>query len=188
MPHTILIVDDSEDVRIRYKDVFKNSGFATLEAKNGEEGLNMALEKIPSLILTGISMPKMDGFELIKRLRNDVKAAKIPIIICSHYGRQEDKIKAQELGIKDFIVTGFTPPIDTVKRARLLIEGEGIKQYFLDVNEVALDAAKLTKDFDLPPYFQCKKHVGEKMSLVLSANPENPKEFKARFVCPKDLS
>ncbi|MEK9186697.1 MAG: hypothetical protein AAB885_03890, partial [Patescibacteria group bacterium] len=58
-------------------------------------------------------------------------------------------------------------------------------KYFLDINETAMDAAKLTRDFDLPPYFQCKKHTGEKMSLVLSVDPENPKEFKAKFVCPQ---
>lgn len=188
MPQTILIIDDNEDVRIRYKDVFKNNGFVTLEAKDGEEGLKMALEKTPNLIFTGISMPKMDGFELVKRLRADVKTAKIPVMICSHYGRKEDKIKAQELGVKDFIMMDFTPPIEVVKRARLLIEGGGIKKYLLDVNETALDAARLARDFDLPPYFQCKKHAGEKMSLVLSASSENSKEFKAKFVCPQDSS
>lgn len=186
MIYTILIVDDNKDVRARYSDVFKNNGFAILEAEDGEAGFNVAAEKKPDMVFTGIIMPKMNGFDLVERLRKNPETASIPVMICSHLGRREDKLKAQEMGIKDFIAMDFVPPIEVVRRARLLIEGEGTKEYFLDINETAMDAAKLTRDFNLPPYFQCEKHTGEKLRLVLSAEPENPKEFKAKFICPKD--
>lgn len=186
MSYTILVVDDNKDVRARYLDVFKNNGFATLEAEDGEAGFNVAAEKKPNLVFTGIIMPKMNGFDLVKRLRGNPETAGIPVMMCSHLGRREDKLKAQEMGIRDFIVMDFVPPIEVVRRAFLLIEGEGTKEYVLDINETAMDAAKLTRDFDLPPYFLCEKHAGEKLRLVLSAEPKTPKEFKAKFVCPKD--
>lgn len=187
MPYTVLIIDDGDNTRERYKSIFMDNGFDVLEARDGIEGLNIATEKIPSLVFTGIIMPKMDGFDLIKHLRGDVKTAKIPIMIISHLGRQEDKIKAQELGIRDFIVMDFTPPADIVKRAKLLIEADKEPpKYFLNVDEIGLDAAKLTRDFNLPAYLRCERHYDEKMILSMSADPENPGEFKAKFICPQE--
>ncbi|MEK7627519.1 MAG: response regulator [Patescibacteria group bacterium] len=186
MNHTVLIVDDDNDVRERYREVFKENGFSVIEARNGVEGLDIALEKRPNLIFTGIIMPKMDGFDMIKHLKDDIRTTNIPIMISSHLGRQEDKIKAQGLGIKDFILLDFTPPIDVVRLARLRIEGDKEEKYLLDVNEISLDAARLTRDFNFPPYLKCDKHSSEKMVLVLSADPENAGVFKAKFICPQE--
>lgn len=186
MNYTILIVDDDNNVRERYKEIFKENGFEVAEARDGIEGLDMALEKRPNLIFTGIIMPKMDGFDMIKHLKDDIRTTNIPIMISSHLGRQEDKIKAQELGIKDFILLDFTPPADVVRLAYLRIEGNRGEKYFLDFDETALDAARLTKDFNFPPYLKCAKHPSEKMVLVLIADSENAGEFKAKFICPQE--
>ena len=186
MNYTVLVVDDDNNVRERYRGVFKENGFNVIEAKDGIEGLDMALEKRPNLIFTGIIMPKMDGFDMIKHLKDDIRTTNIPIMISSHLGRQEDKIKAQELGIKDFILLDFTPPIDVVRLAHLRIEGDRGEKYFIDVDETALDAARLTKDFNFSAYLKCDKHPDEKMILVLSADPENAGTFKAKFICPQE--
>lgn len=186
MNYTILIVDDDSDVRERYRDVFKENGFNIIEARNGVEGLDVALEKRPDLIFTGIIMPKMDGFDMVKHLKDDIRTTKIPIMISSHLGRQEDKIKAQELGIKDFILLDFTPPIDVVRLARLRIEGGKEQKYFFDIDDTAFDAARFTKDFNFPAYLKCEKHSSEKMILVLSVDPENPGTFRAKFICPQE--
>jgi PleD family two-component response regulator len=186
-PHTILIVDDDKNTRERYKGIFTENGFNVLEAFDGIEGLNIAVDKKPNLIFTGIIMPKMDGFDLIKHLQDNARTANIPIMMSSHLGRQEDKMKAQELGIKDFIILDFTPPVEVLKLVRLRIEGDGsLRKYFVDIDDTALDAAKLTKDFKMPPYFKCEKHPEEKMVLVLSEDPNNLKEFKAKFICPRE--
>ncbi|OWK26680.1 MAG: hypothetical protein US76_01530 [Parcubacteria group bacterium GW2011_GWA2_38_13b] len=186
MNNTILIVDDDNNVRERYKEVFKGNGFDVIEARDGVEGLNMALEKRPNLIFAGIIMPKMDGFDMIKHLKDDIRTANIPIMMSSHLGRQEDKIRAQELGVKDFILLDFTPPVDVVRLAHLRIEGDHGEKYFLDVNEIALDAARLTRDFNFLPYLKCEKHPSEKKVLSLSADPENVGIFKAKFICPQE--
>ena len=187
MPHTILIVDDDIETRGRYKEIFADNGFNVIEAADGMEGLNIAVDKKPNLIFTGIIMPKMDGFDLIKHLQDDARTVNIPVIMSSHLGRQEDKIKAQELGVKDFIILDFTPPTDVVKLVRFRIEGKGgAVRYLVDVDDTALDAAKLTKDFKIQPYFKCEKHSNEKMVLALSENLEHPGEFNAKFVCPQE--
>lgn len=186
--HTVLIVDDNVEIRERYKGIFENNGFKVLEAEDGIEGLNTATEEKPNLIFTGIIMPKMDGFDLIKHLKDDARTANIPIMMSSHLGRQEDKLKAQELGVKDFIISDFTPPIEVVKLARLRVEGKvDAEEYIIEIDDTARDAAKLTRDFNIQPYFKCEKHPDETMVLALSADSEKSGEFKARFVCPQEL-
>ena len=69
---------------------------------------------------------------------------------------------------------------------RLGKKTENIPKYLLDVNEISLDAARLTRDFNFPPYLKCDKHSSEKMVLVLSADPENAGVFKAKFICPQE--
>lgn len=187
MAYKILIVDDNKQERERNRGVFGDRGFDVIEAEDGSQGLSAALEKKPDIILTGIVMPKMDGFDMISQLKKNVNTADIPIMIYSHMGRKEDQLKAQGMGIKDFITAGFVTPKEMIRLALFRIEGErGVKKYFLAVDETAADIAKLTKDLGLPPYLECEKHPGEKMMLSVAPNPEQSGEFKAKFVCPKE--
>ncbi len=79
---TILIVEDERPLREALHDKFTQDGFSTLEAKNGEEGLEVALREHPDLILLDIVMPKMDGMTMLKKLREDKwgKDAKVTIL------------------------------------------------------------------------------------------------------------
>ncbi len=187
MAYKILIVDDNKEERDKNRSVFAARGFDVIEAEDGAKGLDAALEKKPDIILTGIVMPKMDGFDMIGQLKKNVNTADIPVMIYSHMGRKEDQLKAQGMGIKDFITAGFVSPKEIIRLALFRIEGDkGEKNYLLKVDETAADAAKLTKDFGLPPYLECEKHPDEKMMLSVSPNPEHSGEFRAKFVCPKE--
>lgn len=76
----ILVVEDNEVTLQSIVEEFKFQGFELIEARDGKEGLEKALQEKPDIILLDILMPKMNGFEVIRKLRDDVWGEKVPII------------------------------------------------------------------------------------------------------------
>lgn len=81
---TILIVEDDRALSLTLKDNFEKEGFGIILAKDGVEGLKFALEQKPDLILLDIVMPNMDGMTMMRRLREDVRGKKVPIILLTN--------------------------------------------------------------------------------------------------------
>ena len=179
----ILIVDDDNDLRQMYVEVFRNAGFEVLEAQDGIEGLDISSKEIPDIIFTGIVMPRMDGFTMMESLKKTVMTANIPVVISSHMGREEDRERANVLGAKDFIIRNMTPPVEVVERINSLFVKEG-GEYKIAFGLYDFDAQKLAKDLSFQPNFLCLK-CGEK--LVLNMKLQNIKDrlFEVRFICSK---
>ena len=104
----ILVVEDNEDVRDYIKDSLGNE-FVYEEAANGEQGVRKAEKMIPDLIISDIKMPKMDGNQMTKILKNDEKTSHIPIILLTGKSGQESKLEGLETGADDYL----TKPFDT---------------------------------------------------------------------------
>jgi len=117
----ILVVDDDREQKEVYLQLFKSKGYDTVSADDGLEGLETALKIKPDLVFTGIIMPRMDGFEFIRNLRNNVATAEVPVIMFSHLGREEDRARAKELSDVSFFVKGMDKPIDIYKKIEELI-------------------------------------------------------------------
>ncbi len=117
----ILVVDDDLDQRSIYEAMFKESGFDVRVAEDGLQASDIAFEDTPDLVFTGVIMPKMDGFELVEHLRKHVATAKIPIIMFSHLGREEDRKKASAYGLVTFMVKGYDSPQSILARAKQLL-------------------------------------------------------------------
>ena len=100
----ILVVEDEEPIQLVLRDVLKVEGYAVLEAENGIEGLELALKEHPDLILLDILMPKMDGLEMLKKLREDEWGRKVPIIVLTNLSDNEDISKAMEGDIFEYFV------------------------------------------------------------------------------------
>ena len=108
---TILIVDDIETNRVILEEIIKDMGGFPVLAKSGEEALVKVGECDPQLILSDISMPGMDGYELCRILKSDEKTKNIPIVFISAFDAPEDIIEGFSLGGEDYITKPFIPEV-----------------------------------------------------------------------------
>jgi CheY-like chemotaxis protein len=177
----ILIVDDDQSTREMYGEIFSDSGFEVMKAKDGVEGLDIATRENPDVIFTGIVMPRMDGFTMIESLKKNVQTAAIPVVISSHMGREADRQRANVLGAKDFIIRDVTPPNEAVKRVKSLFSMES--EYRIDFNPYNLDAQKIARELGLNNNFQCLE-CSERVVLRLRILDPKEKTFRAKFICP----
>ena len=96
---TVLIVDDSLTVRKITSRLLTREGFNVLTAKDGVDALQVLAERIPDVMLLDIEMPRMDGFELTKTMKNDAKYAHVPIIVITSRTADKHRARAAELGV-----------------------------------------------------------------------------------------
>lgn len=108
----ILIIEDEAVFRLIYRGVLENNGYEVVEAVSGEEGLKLAIEKKPDLILLDLILPEISGYAVLKEIRTNAKTKDIPVIIFSIMGGQEDIRKAIELGADYYRVKGVNSPRD----------------------------------------------------------------------------
>jgi len=108
MTPKILTVDDSRIVRMLISRALQGYGCQIVEATNGEEGFAAALQESPDLILLDVTMPVMDGFELLSRLRSEPSLAKVPVIMLTAEASQESVARADGLGVSGYVAKPFT--------------------------------------------------------------------------------
>ena len=108
MTEKVLIIDDEAHIveLIRYN--LQASGFVTIQAYNGIDGLELAKQEIPDLVILDLMLPGIDGLEVCKRLRRDEKLKNIPIIMLTARSEEIDKILGLELGADDYITKPFS--------------------------------------------------------------------------------
>lgn len=104
----ILIVEDDEVLLRALYLFFHNRGYTVASANEGETGLKMAERIKPNVILLDLLMPKMDGFEFIKRAKAETILEKIPIIVLSNLGHEDEMNKAKALGVQDYFIKSNT--------------------------------------------------------------------------------
>ena len=107
----VLIVDDVEINREILGEIVSDMGYETQLAESGIQALECIKERLPNLVLSDISMPEMDGYELCRRLKADVHTRDIPIIFISAFDKTTDIVKGFELGGGDYITKPFIPEL-----------------------------------------------------------------------------
>jgi signal transduction histidine kinase/DNA-binding response OmpR family regulator len=108
--HIVLVVEDNADVRKFIRDPLE-PGYTVVEARDGREGIDKAKEFIPDLIVSDIMMPGMDGYELCRVLKKDVKTSHIPIILLTAKASDQSVIEGLETGADDYITKPFNTRI-----------------------------------------------------------------------------
>ena len=104
---TILIVEDEPQNRKLFKDVLQYRGFTVLEARDGREGVALAKQHLPDLILMDIEMPVMDGISATRTLRQDVVTQDITVVALTANAMPGDRKKILEAGCQDYISKPF---------------------------------------------------------------------------------
>lgn len=104
----ILVVDDERDLVEIISSRLNVAGYEVITAYGGRAALEMALDEIPDLIILDIIMPITDGFEVLRRLRDNPKTTHIPVIMFTKKSETKDIFKAQELRSTDYIIKPFS--------------------------------------------------------------------------------
>ncbi len=104
---TVLIVDDSRTIRRVMSGMLRQSGYQTLEAGDGVQGIELARKHKPNLIFMDVMMPGMDGFQATRKLQTDVDTQDIPVIIISGNTQATIQTWVQKIGARDFMAKPF---------------------------------------------------------------------------------
>lgn len=103
----ILIVDDEQDIVESLKFVLETSDYICYCAYNGEDGLKLAKEIVPDLIILDVMMPKINGYKISRLLKYDNKYKNIPILMVTARSQEEDKLIGEETGVDEYITKPF---------------------------------------------------------------------------------
>ena len=178
-PKKILIVDDDGYLLGTYAEKFKEEGFAVSTADDGQEAWDLIQGGYtPDVMFTGIVMPRMTGFDLIRKMQADPRLAPIPVAISSHQGREEDKATAKALAVDDFLIKGTVTLNEVVRRVRLIL---GVQtSYQISLKREAHDAEALISLLDKQQLTSLGFQDG---ALLLGLEPQKDREvFKLKLI------
>src|SRR3989338_2081930 len=129
MQRTILIVEDEKSLRDAIVDILRLKNFSPLEAKNGIEGVELALSKHPDLILLDLIMPEMDGMTALKKIRADAWGKTVPVIILTNLSATKEQLVEDMVTHKPmhYLVKSDWKLHDVVKKIEEVLETQGTK-------------------------------------------------------------
>lgn len=125
---TILIAEDNDDLRDMLKELLEANGYLVLEAVDGREAADMALDRRPDLVLMDLALPGTDGLSAVSEIRAQVPVAEMPVIMVSAYDRLEYRTEAISAGCSGYI----TKPIEAaslLKTIQLLLSPGELNSY-----------------------------------------------------------
>jgi two-component system alkaline phosphatase synthesis response regulator PhoP len=173
-PARILVVEDEPNMVAGLRDNFEFEGYEVLTARDGVEGLDLALKESPDLVVLDVMMPRMSGLEVCRQLR--ARRASIPIIMLTARGQEVDKVVGLELGADDYVTKPFSirellARVKAILRRTAALPKQQDQHSFGDVEvdihrRRVLKAGKAldisSKEFELLQYFI--SHPGETLS------------------------
>ncbi|HEX4355862.1 MAG TPA: response regulator [Polyangiales bacterium] len=117
----VLVVDDNEHYRERAAKVMREAGFEVIVASNGFEGLSAALKYQPSVVLSDVQMPGMDGWALLRMIRARPTLRRTPVLFLTDLSSEEQRLRGYELGVDDYVAKPFTS-VELIARVERILE------------------------------------------------------------------
>lgn len=174
----ILVVDDESRMRKLVKDFLIRKNYEVLEAENGEQAVDLFFsDKGISLIILDIMMPKLDGWQVCREIR---QYSKVPIIMLTAKGDEKDELQGFELGVDEYISKPFSPKILVARVEAVLRRTVASDEELIEIGGITLDkAAHLVKidgssidlsfkEFELLTYFIANKGVALSRERILN--------------------
>lgn len=118
----VLIIEDDPFVQRFYKRLFDLGSYASTIAGSGQEGLEMAFESVPDLILLDVMMPGMNGLEVLEKLKKDARTKEIPVVMLTVLSDTETVKKAALLGASGYLVKSEIDPKDLVNKVDAYVQ------------------------------------------------------------------
>lgn len=123
----ILLVEDDKMLADMYITKFSKEGLKVMRAEDGAAGLELAKKEKPDLVLLDIIMPKLDGFAVLKELKNDPQMGSTHVLLLTNLGQSEDVEKGRQLGADDYFIKANHTPAEIVEKVKYLLSKK-IKQ------------------------------------------------------------
>ncbi len=174
----ILVVDDESRMRKLVKDFLVRKNYEVMEAENGEQAVDMFFaDKEIALIILDIMMPKMDGWQVCKEIR---QFSKVPIIMLTAKGDEKDELMGFDLGVDEYISKPFSPKILVARVEAVLRRTAALDEEVIEIGGITLDkAAHMVKidgagidlsfkEFELLSYFVANKGVALSRERILN--------------------
>ena len=156
---TVLIIEDSLEIQTLLEYNFQNAGYKVVMASDGDQGLNLAEEIHPDVIILDWMMPLMSGIEVLQKLRKREATTETPIIMLTAKAEEHDRLTGLDKGADDYVVKPFSPAELIARTGALLRRTSGARQQSLECGDLEMDL--LTKKV---------KRAGQEIKL-------GPKEF-----------
>lgn len=118
----ILFVEDDPLIVKIYTTRLVADGYQVLSSDNGEDGLKLAEAELPDVIILDVMMPKMDGFGVLTRIRQNDKMKKTPVLLYSNLAQEDEIKRAMELGATEFIIKANLSPTEMVNKIKQYIQ------------------------------------------------------------------
>ena len=173
-PARLLLVDDEPGLRAAVQAYLEDEGFNVYTAVDGEEGWEQSEKLLPDLIISDVMMPRCDGYEFLKRLREDERLAGTPVIFLTAKGMTIDRTQGYLAGVDDYISKPFDPD-ELIARVKNVVRRQ---------ERLLKEAAKYA-DADVG---QMAKQINEIKSLLTKNNAKNAREAELPKFTPREAS
>ena len=172
----ILIVDDEKNLQEMVSDILTAANFQTITADDGLEGLQKIYSESPDLILLDCEMPRLDGYELLAKMRADPLMVNKPVIMLTVRNSENDEIKGLRLGIDDYITKPFKPSV-LLARIKTVLERKAMS---LGANPLTMLAGNVTITVEIEKRIAAKDDFA-----VLYVDINNFKSFNDKYGFPR---
>jgi DNA-binding response OmpR family regulator len=152
-PATILVIDDQRDLAELIRRILEREGFEVIIANSGRDGLQVAQEHRPDLVVLDLTMPDLDGLEVCRALRSDPRRRDMPIIVLSARSSAGDRVRGLKLGADDYLVKPFASAELVARVQAVLRRSQGNTQTSPQVRsgELILDILSHSASFQNQP-------------------------------------
>lgn len=124
MPHTVLIVDDDLDSRSICSVLLRHFGYEVIEASDGGEGVRLAKEAKPDVVVMDVTLPVLDGWDATARIKQDPETADVPVIMLTARALPSDRLKGEMAGCTSYLTKPCSPKALKLEIERLLHSGD----------------------------------------------------------------
>jgi len=185
-PPNILIVEDDMLFQSIYQTRLTQEGYRVRVVTDGEGALREMGISPPDLVLLDLVLPRLNGFEVLARMRANPRLAQLPVIVLSNKGEPADVKRGMEAGANDYLIKTVAHPKEVLWKIRQTLSEKAGEPVHLRVavRERELDAPKLAELSGAPANLHCPK-CNTGLILELQPRSERPGWFEGRLICPK---